>query len=173
MQCFYCHLLGHVKSTCYKRKIEFVYQWLMEIATKIQFIQMNVEKLIKESKIIVKGQVSKLICKHQEVGEYTGPGLPTPIRLLLKLPYDVKLTEVVLRKPVQRETQSANRLFKLMPLWKNRPNITKEFNRHISLEHDGYALPNNILNSHLGLTGWISTLTKWKYFQVSTLPQKL
>ena len=57
IQCFYCYCFGQVKATCYKRKIEFVYQRLMEMETKIKLVQMNrhkaqmnVEKLIKESK---------------------------------------------------------------------------------------------------------------------------
>ena len=62
---------------------------------------MNVEKLIKEFKFTVEGQVSKLVWKHQELGEYAGR--PAPIRLLLKHQYDIRLTKVVLRKPVKRE----------------------------------------------------------------------
>ena len=58
----------------------------MEMTTKIKFVQIDkhkaqmiVEKLIKESKFTVEGQVSKIIWKHQEVGEYTCPGRPTTI----------------------------------------------------------------------------------------------
>ena len=74
----------------------------MEVTAKIKLVQMNkhkaqmnVEKLIKESEFTVEGQVSKLMWKHQEVGEYTGPDRPSPIRLLLKHLYDIRFREVV------------------------------------------------------------------------------
>ena len=70
-----------------RQKIELVNQWLIELATKIKLVQMNrhkaqmnVEKLIKESKFTAEGQVSKLMRKQQEVDEYTGPGRPIPTR---------------------------------------------------------------------------------------------
>ena len=125
----------------------------MEMATKIIIVQMNkhkakmdVEKLIKETKFTQEGQVSKLLWKNQEVGEYKDPGRPTPTRLLLKHPFDIRLTEVVLRKPVPKQK------LKLLIGFSNwcpggKTCLTnKEFLRHISIEHDEYALPNIILN---------------------------
>ena len=68
----------------------------MGMATKIKLVRMNkhefqmiVKKLIKESIFTFEGYVSKLMWKHQEVGEYTRPGRPIPIRLILKHLYDI------------------------------------------------------------------------------------
>ena len=110
----------------------------MEMETKIKLVQMNkhkaqmnVEKLIKESKFTAEEQVSKLIWKQQEVGEYTGPGRLTPARLLLKHPYDIRLTEVILRNSIKIKLNLLTGFSNLCPCGKT--GLTnKEFKCHIS-----------------------------------------
>ena len=95
----------------------------MEMATKIKLVQMNkhkdqmnVEKLIKESKFT------------------------------LKHPYDIRLTEVILMKPIKREKLKLLRDFSNWCPCGKTGLTNKEFKCHIFMEHDGYELPNSILN---------------------------
>jgi hypothetical protein len=125
----------------------------MEMATKIRIVQMNkhkaqmnVENLIKETKFTQEGQISKLLWKNQEVGECAGSGLPTPTRLLLKHSFDIRLTKVVLRKPVPKQKLKLLIGFSNWCLYGKTGLDNKEFLRHISIEHDDYALPNIVLN---------------------------
>ena len=39
MQCFYCLRLGHIKANCYKRKIDLIFEWLVQMAKDIKEIQ--------------------------------------------------------------------------------------------------------------------------------------
>ena len=103
--------------------------------------------------------MSKLLWKQQEVGEYTGPGRPTPTRLLLKHPYDIKLREMVQGKPVKREKLNLLTGFSNWCPCGKTGLTNKEFKRHISLEHDGYALPNSILNRPPWVD-WVDFYTK-------------
>ena len=34
IKCFHCHKLGHVKEHCYKRKVDFIFNWLWKMNKK-------------------------------------------------------------------------------------------------------------------------------------------
>ena len=153
MQCFYCLRLGHIKANCYKRKIDLIFEWLVQMAKNIKEIQKrrfktqkNVLDKIKESSFVQKEGSHYLFWKDQEVGIYTGPGIPTPTKKLLKHPEDYKLTEVVVRKGIPIEKL---KLLKGFTNWCmcGRTGLTGEqFKRHIFLEHKGIAPPSSVLN---------------------------
>ena len=142
----------------------------MEIETKIKLVQMNkhkthmnISKLIKESKFSVDGQMSKPMWNQQEVGEYAGPGRTTPTKLLLKHPYDIRLTEVVLRNPVKSEKLNLLTGFSNCCPCGKTGLTNKEFKRHSSWNMTDMHYPTVSYIGRFWLIGWISTLTKRKY----------
>lgn len=107
IRCFYCHKLGHVKNKCYRKKLDWIFNQIYEdylhrkdrqkktenknlekekqIQEQIRIFKLRAEQLkFQLEKKDGKGQV--MVAKYQgkTIGEYIGPGLPSPAMEKLK-----------------------------------------------------------------------------------------
>ena len=100
IRCFYCHQLGHIKATCYKRKVNFIYDKLIEDFTKRKkrqqekilkeltkdeeikrqkkIMQKRAKEIMFELVISEKGEVFTVKIKGITIGKYIEPGLLGP-----------------------------------------------------------------------------------------------
>ena len=156
IKCFHCHKLGHMKEHCYKRKVDFIFNWLWEMSQKyIEALKKRYKqkeeicRKFRESKYKKDGEVYKVFNKEIEVGVYIGPGTPKQFQSYNEIQpcsTNKRFVEACVRKatPVEKI-----RLFKGYTNWCGCGKINmgkREFIQHIYNIHNGIALPSSYIN---------------------------
>ena len=161
LRCFYCGKKGHIKTTCFRMKIDFIFKWLMEMTrnqqeaykrrnqTRINIIN-TMEKLRYKKDFQGNKKSYKVIYGNQEVGTYIGPKNPTPpqqlIRNLKNKTNNIRHLEVTIRKDTQ---------LKKLQILKGYSNScgcgesgidAHAFKDHVINRHSGFVLANSTIN---------------------------
>ena len=153
LRCFYCNKKGHIKRDCQKRKINLIFNCLSEIYGKYleQYkkrhikIQDYLEK-IYSTKYQKEGKLYKVIWNNTQVGEYFGPGKPTPFEKLEHDPINYKFIDATLK------TATPHEKLKLFDGLSNTCACGKyglkkiDFLKHVKTFHNGIALPKSNVN---------------------------
>ena len=152
-RCFYCHMLGHVKADCNKRKINFIFNRLMEMfegykeANKCWHKKTeSIKKRMEESRYKKEGGAYKMYWNETQVGEYTGPGAPKQFKEFLNDSINWKFIDATLRRATPIEKLKKYEGF---TNWCACGDITlnkNEYIKHVKQIHNGIALPKSILN---------------------------
>ena len=104
-------MLGNVKVDCNKRKINFIFNRLMEMfegykeANKCWHKKTeSIKKRMKESRYKKEGGAYKMYWNETQVGEYTGPGAPKQFKEFLNDTINWKFIDATLRKatPIEK-----------------------------------------------------------------------
>ena len=99
LRCFWCHKLGHLKANCFHRKMNFIFNRLLEtygIRERKKIERKKEQKMKKEQKELEKkiielrasklefylrqtekGEIFSAKWNNKEIGDYIGPGLPS------------------------------------------------------------------------------------------------
>ena len=156
IDCFYCNQPGHTKKYCYKRKTDYIFNWLWEMFIKQKESyekrwkrKIEICKKFQESSYKKIGETWKVFWKGKEVGEYTGPGTPKHFRA-----YNETLPNSINKRFIESETKKATpieklKLFHGFTNWCacGKTDLTKsKFIKHVRDIHDGIVLPNCYLN---------------------------
>ena len=120
IHCFYCGNYGHIKKDCHKKKINYLYSILKEMAVKEEKRKNKKEKkkekreekkqqikimmnralyMNSEVKKTEKGDKMMIRWKNMEIGEFIGQGLPqVTIEKIKQHQFNPKLFNVLLKK---------------------------------------------------------------------------
>ena len=153
IKCFYCSKKGHIKKDCQKKKMNLIFNGLSEIYGK--YIEQYKKRHIKIQDYIDKiystkyqreGKSYKVIWNNTQVGEYFGPGKPTPFEKLEHDPINYKFIDATLKTATPYER---------LKLFDGLSNTCacgvyglkkKDFLNHVKTIHNGIALPKSYLN---------------------------
>ena len=148
IRCFYCKEKGHMKRDCMKKKTNLIFNCLSEIYGKYMQAYKKKHKKIQDylekiytTKYQKEGNTYKVIWQNQQVGEYTGPGKPTPFEKLEHESINLKFIDSSLKRGTP---------FEKLKLFDGLANTCAcgesglkkgAFIKHIKEYHNGIALP--------------------------------
>ena len=146
-------MLGHVKADCNKRKINFIFNRLMEMfegykeANKCWHKKTeSIKKRMKESRYKKEGGAYKMYWNETQVGEYTGPGAPKQFKEFLNDSINWKFIDATLRKATPIEKLKKYEGFTNWCACGETTLNKNTYIKHVKQIHNGIALPKCILN---------------------------
>ena len=168
IKCFYCSKYGHTKDKCWKKKLDYLFNRMIELFKKkeqnyskkekqkqkkkqrrmeLKVIENRASYLQTYLKKTEKGETYSLKWKQIDIGEYTGRGNPQPIIDKIKAHnFEQKLLYVLINKdtPLNRLT-----LYDGLSNWCGCGEIDQGldvFINHVRRVHKGIIPKNSVIN---------------------------